>query len=166
MAYNSMKAYQYKSSARDADIEVSRDTKRKIKKTTKKLKLNWLIVALCLCIGAVAGFFAHKLAFASDTYAMATYSNGETDITIGADEEYKTYTELGVTCIAFGKDYSKDCSVKYFYRSDLTEDEKEVERVDENVAGIYYAVYSCPTIKYKTVTLIRNIIVIGGEDNG
>ena len=149
-----------------SDKRLLSKTKRRIKKSAKKLKIGWLIAALFLCIGAVAGYFAHKFAFASDTYTMVVYANGKADVTIGADEEYKSYTELGVNCVAFGKDYSKDCSVKYFYRADLTTDEVEVEKVDENVAGIYYAVYSCPSIKYKTVTLIRNIIVIVGEDNG
>ena len=35
--------------------------------------------------------------------------------------------------------------------------------LDEAVAGIYYAVYTTPASKYKTVTLIRNIIVLREE---
>ena len=47
---------------------------------------------------------------------------------------------------------------------DLTEKEVEVAGVDENVSGIYYAVYESPTTKYGSVKLIRNIIVTGVED--
>ena len=116
-----------------------------------------------LIIGGVGGFFAHKYAFAGDVYQMVAYENGSTDVYIGSDEDLQTYTELGVKCIAFGKDVSSECTVKYYYRADLTQDQVEVSEVDETKPGIYYAVYSNTSKKYKSVTLIRNIIVLGEE---
>ena len=137
-----------------------------IQKTTRALNksaISWVVVVLFLIAGVIGGFFAHKYAFANDTYYMIAYSNGQTDITIGKDENFQEYTELGVKCISFGKDYSSECTVKYYYRSDLTEKQIEVSEVDETKAGIYYAVYSNNSKKFKTVTLIRNIIVLSEE---
>ncbi len=162
--YSSMKATKVQKQERDRDVTISRSNQRKIKKTLKKSALMWLIVGLVLVASAIGSFFACKYVFASDTYEMTTYANGEVDIYIGVDEEVQKYEELGVKCIAFGKDYSSECTVKYYYRSDLTEKEVEVAGVDENVSGIYYAVYTSPTMKYGSVQLIRNIIVTGVED--
>ena len=129
----------------------------------KKSAISWIVVILFLIIGGVGGFFAHKLAFKNDVYQMVTYANGQADIYIGSEEEFQTYTELGVKCISFGKDVSSECTVKYYYRTDLTEEQVEVTKVDETKPGIYYAVYSNTSKKYKSVTLIRNIIVLGEE---
>lgn len=168
MDYNSMKAT--KTGKRPySNISISRSSSRKATRAIKKTNANWFIVLIVLIIGAVGGFFANNFLFKNDTYEMIA-ANGTTDIILGGMEDgaQETYTELGVKCIAFGKDYSKDCTVKYYYRSDLTEEEKEVSIEDINTsnAGIFYAVYECPAQKYASVKLIRNIIVLGGEDNG
>jgi len=168
MNYNSMKAT--KSGKKSySNWSISRDTQRSAKRAAKKINANWFVVVLILIIGAVGGFFAHNLLFKNDVYEMVS-ANGETDIVIGGMEDgaVTTYTELGVKCIAFGKDYSKECTVKYYYRSDLTEDEREVsiDEINTSNVGIFYAVYECPAQKYSSVKLIRNIIVLGGEDNG
>ena len=163
MDYSNMKAREKSKKQYSIDFSVSKSTQRKVQRSMKKSAATWICAILFLIIGAVGGFFAHKLAFANDVYQMVTYANGETDIYIGADEQHQTYTELGVKCVAFGKDYSKDCTVKYYFRDDLTKEQVEVENVDETVAGIYYAVYTTPASKYKTVTLIRNIIVLSEE---
>lgn len=157
------KTYSYqKEQPRKKEYSYEKDIRR-ASRAMNKSAVAWFVVILFLIVGAVGGFFAHKYAFAGDTYYMVTYANGQTDITIGADEDYKTYTELGVKCISFGKDCSSECTVKYYYRTDLTEKQVEVEKVDETKAGIYYAVYSNTSKKYKSVTLIRNIIVLGEE---
>ncbi len=168
MNYNSMKAT--KSGKKSySNWSTSRDTQRSAKRASKKINANWFVVILILIIGAVGGFFAHNLVFKNDVYEMVS-ANGETDVVIGGMEDgaVTTYTELGVKCIAFGKDYSKECTVKYYYRSDLTEDEREVsvDEINTSNVGIFYAVYECPAQKYASVRLIRNIIVLGGEDNG
>lgn len=168
MNYDSMKAT--KSSKKSySNWSISRENQRSAKRAAKKINANWFIVVLVLIIGAVGGFFAHNLIFKNDVYEMVS-ANGETDVVIGGMEDgaVTSYTELGVKCIAFGKDYSKECTVKYYYRSDLTEDEREVSVEDINTTnvGIFYAVYECPAQKYASVKLIRNIIVLGGEDNG
>lgn len=164
MDYSSMKAKQKEKQDFDIDFNVSKRTKNKIKRSAKKSGVVWIVALLFLIVGVAGGFFAHKFAFANDTYQMVTYANGEADIYIGADEKYQTYTELGVKCIAFGKDYSKECTVKYYYRADMTESQVEVDKVDETKAGMYYAVYTTNASKYKTVTLIRNIMVLREED--
>ena len=168
MDYNSMKAT--KSSKKPySNWSISRDSQRSAKRAAKKVNANWFVVILVLIVGAVAGFFAHNYIFKNDVYEMVS-ANGTTDIILGGmeDDAVQTYTELGVKCIAFGKDYSKDCTVKYYYRSDLTQDEREVsiDEINTSNAGIFYAVYECPAQKYASVKLIRNIIVWGGEDNG
>ena len=163
MNYSSMKAQEKSKKQYSIDFDVSKSTKKKIKRSMKKSTISWLCVLLFFAIGVAGGFFAHKFAFANDTYQMVAYANGEADIYIGENEEFQTYTELGVKCVAFGKDYSKDCTVKYYYRESLADNQVEVDEVDEAVAGIYYAVYTTPASKYKTVTLIRNIIVLREE---
>lgn len=165
MNYNSMKAT--KVSREYKNISISRNTKNSAKKVAKKIKANWFIVALVFIIAAAGGFYAHKFVCKNDIYEMVAI-NGKTDIVLGGTESdaLTIYEEPGVKCIAFGKDYSKDFTVKYFYRNDLTEKEVEVKKEDITTAtpGIFYAVYESPTIKYKTVKLIRNIIVLGGEN--
>ena len=163
MDYSSMKAREKSKKQYSIDFNVSKSTKKKIKRSMKKSTISWLCVVLFLIIGGIGGFFTHKFVFANDVFQMTTYANGEADIYIGADEEYQTYTELGVKCVAFGKDYSKDCTVKYYFRDDLTKEQVEVDKVDETKPGMYYAVYTTKSARYKTVKLIRNIYVVGVE---
>lgn len=154
-----MKATKSSKKKFDSDFEISRSSSRRVKSSMKKSSVSWFAVLLVLIIGFAGGFFANKLIYKNDTYAM----NGNDTIYIGSTETSQTYTELGVKCIAFGKDYSSDCTVTYYYRADLTEDKVKVSAVDETTAGIYYAVYTTPASKYSSVTLIRNIIVLGEE---
>lgn len=143
---------------------------KKSEKTAKKVKKYWnltaFLVVLFLVVGFVGAFFTTKYMLRNDVYEMVAYDSGDIDLVIGEEENFSAYIERGVKCIAFGKDYSKDYIVKYYYRNDLSEDEVEVDSVDTGTAGIYYAVYEVPTIKYKTVKLIRNIIVLRSEGNG
>ena len=120
--------------------------------------LGWIVVGLCLVVGLVGGFFTTKYICRFDTYEMVAYENGEYDIIIGEDEDVKKYNELGIRCKSFGKDIV-DYSIEYYYRNDLTEDEVKVNEVDPLKEGIYYAVYKVNNFKYKSVKLIRNIIV-------
>ena len=160
MSYSSMKATKSSQKTTDIDFSVSKRTSKRASRAMRKSSIAWIAVLIVLVVGFVGGFFAQKYAFANDTYAMV----GEDTIYIGGEEEISVYTEQGVKCIAFGKDHSNDCTVKYFYRTDISEEQVEVEDIDETKAGIYYAVYSTPASKYKSVTLIRNIIVLGEED--
>lgn len=165
MDYSSMKAQKTKTKYHyDADVSVSRNEKKKIKKLSKKL--NWFLVLLFFAIGFVGSFFVVKSAFAGDTFEMIAGDNQEIDMYIGKSEFYQTYEELGVKVVSFGKDYSKDYKVEYYYRYELTDEKQKVDGVDENKPGIYYAVYTTDALRYKSVTLIRNIIVLGGEDDG
>lgn len=149
---------------------ITSNTKSKKKKTSSSSKKSKkaLILAFSiffLLIGALGGFFTAHIICKNDVYAMVCYDNGEADIVIGQDEEYQYYRELGVKCVAFGRDCSDEFKVTYYYRNDLSMDEVEVDGVDTSVEGIYYAVYTAPSKKYSTVKLIRNIIVLRGEDD-
>ena len=175
--YSYMKATKKKKYSYEKDAEYAakhprkkysyeKDIERAAKKSMKKNAVIWIVAVLFIVIGAVGGFFGIKLAFKNDTFEMLAYANGEYDIVIGAEEATKTYTELGVKCVSFGKDESDKCTVTYYYREDLSQEQTQVDKVDVNKAGMYYAVYTTTASRYKTVTLIRNIYVTGVEDNG
>ena len=155
-----MKAQKSDRKNTDIDFTVSKRNARKATSAMRKSSISWIAVLVVLIIGFAGGFFANKFSFSNDTYAMT----GSDTIYIGSQEDVTEYTEQGVTCIAFGKDYSKDCTVKYYYRADITQTEVEVQEIDETKAGIYYAVYHSPAKKYESVKLIRNIIVLGEEN--
>lgn len=163
MSYSNMKAQKVSRKKLDTDIEISRSSTNKAKRSLSKLGISWICIVVALVVGLAGGYFVSKLAFANDTFCMNAYANGETEIYIGADEPVQTYTEQGVTCIAFGKDISADCTITYYYREDQTTNAVKIDKVDENVAGFYYAVYTTSSIKYSSVTLIRDIIVLGEE---
>ena len=134
-------------------------------KKKSKSALTLFLIIFFLAIGILGGFFTTKYVCRNDVYEMVAYSNGECDLTIGETEPITSYSELGVKCVAFGKDCSGDYKVTYYFRNKLTEDEVEVSYVGEKGEGIYYAVYTAPSKKYSTVKLIRNIIVLRGEDD-
>lgn len=166
MDYSKMKATKKSQPKKSPTIEISKTDAKKAGRALGKLGISWILVFVCLIVGVFVGFGAVKFVFKNDVYQMNTYAGGNADVYIGKDEDLQSYTELGVKCVAFGKDCSKDCTVTYFFRNDLTEKEVLVDGVDASVPGIYYAVYKCPNFKYSSVTLIRNIIVLGEEDNG
>ena len=151
------KKYSYE---KDRDREIAR-AERLAKKSFKKM--NILLAVVFLAVGVLAGFFGLKLAFSKDTFKLNAGEMKNEIMYIGAEEAYQEYKELGVTCISFGKDYSKEYTVKYYYRADLTEEAVEVQEVDETKPGMYYAVYTTKAPRYKSVTLIRNIAVLGEE---
>ncbi len=159
MSYSSMRATKTKRNT-DIDFSMSKRTSKKVGNAMRKSSIVWILVLFVLIIGFCGGFFAQKYLFKNDTYAMI----GSDTIYIGTNEDLQEYTEQGVTCIAFGKDYSKECLVKYYYREDISVEKQEVDEIDENKSGMYYAVYQSPASKYKKVTLIRSIIVLGEED--
>lgn len=163
MSYSNMKAQKVSRKKLDTNIEISRSSSNKAKRSLAKLGISWICLVVVLIIGIAGGYFTSKLAFADDTFYMNTYANGKTEIYIGPEESAQTYTEQGVKCVAFGKDISADCTITYYYREDQTADAVKVEKVDETVAGFYYAVYTTSSIKYSSVTLIRDIIVLGEE---
>ena len=151
-----------------------------VKKSFKKQGLSLILLFTFLFVGICGGFVISRyvvfnVLYPNDTYEMVAFTQGEKksyDVyikqdTIDSDEEftYSTYNELGIKCIAFGKDYSADYTVQYYYRNDLSNEEVPVNKIDTSKEGIYYAVYSVKPTKYKYVKLIRNIIVLRGEDN-
>lgn len=156
----SMRASKNSRKNTDIDFNISKRNSRRIKSAMKKSSVSWLIALLVLIVGFAGGFFAHKFAFAKDTYSMI----GSDFVEIGVQAENQTYTEQGVTCIAFGKDYSQDCTITYYYQEDSSKERVKVDKVDETKAGYYYAEYKTSASKYKSVTLIRTIFVEGVEN--
>ena len=163
MSHSNTKATSVSKKQFDSDIEISRSSSRRITRSMRKSSISWFLALVVLIIGFAGGFFAHKIVYSKDIYEMTAYASGKTDVFIGTDGE-TTYTELGVKCIAFGKDYSKQCTVTYFYREEASDDAVEVNKVDETKAGTYYAVYKTPAKKYSSVKLIRNIFVLREEN--
>ena len=159
-------SYQKTEISKKKKYSYEKDLERLAKKSYKKLGLGIALAAIFLVVGVLGGFFAMKYAFKNDTFYMLAYENEEVDITIGADEKYTKYYELGAKCISFGKNVSNEVEITYYYRADLSEDKVQVEKVDETKPGMYYAVYTTTASRYKTVTLMRNIYVTGVEDNG
>ena len=165
MDYSKMKATKVEKNAKQP-IKVSKKDINSTKKSVKKLGVSWIVVVVAIVIGLLGGYFITYAITKNDTYEMITYANGSADVYIGPEEDYQTYVELGVKCVAFGKDVSKNYTVTYYYRADLTEETIKVDDVDINQAGVYYAVYKAPSAKYTTVKLIRNIFVLKEEDDG
>ena len=161
--YSYEKDKEYASTHPRKKYSYEKDLERAAKKGIGKMGIIWIVAILFVIVGAVGGFFGMKYAFRNDTFHMLTYANGETDIVIGADEEFEKYYELGAKCISFGKNKSSDVEITYYYRADLSEAQVKVDKVDETKAGMYYAVYTTKASRYKTVTLIRNIYVTGVE---
>ena len=159
-------SYQKTEISKKKKYSYEKDLEKLAKKSYKKLGLGIALAVIFLIVGVLGGFFAMKYAFKNDTFYMLAYENDEVDIIIGADEKYTKYYELGAKCISFGKNVSSDVVITYYYRADLSEDKVQVEEVDETKPGMYYAVYTTTASRYKTVTLIRNIYVMGVEDNG
>ena len=159
-------SYQKTEISKKKKYSYEKDLEKLAKKSHKKLGLGIVLAVIFLVVGVLGGFFAMKYAFKNDTFHMLAYGDGEIDIIIGEDEEYQIYHELGAKCISFGKNVSSDVVITYYYRADLSEDKVQVDEVDETKPGMYYAVYTTKSPRYKTVTLIRNIYVVGVEDNG
>ena len=160
------RTYSYERDAakpRKKKYSYEKDLERAARKGLSKAGIVWLVVVLILIVGAVGGFFAMKYAFKDDVFAMRAYDNGSIDITIGEEDGISKYTELGAKCVSFGKNESDDVKITYYYRADATEEQVEVDKVDETKAGMYYAVYTTKSARYKTVKLIRNIYVVGVE---
>lgn len=144
----------------------SKNSKTITKKVTKQIKKApiWILVAIFLLVlGGGGGYFGYTFLCKEDVFEMVSYTNGEDDITIGQDETTQVYIEQGARCVVLGKDISSQIKITYKYREDITHDAVEVDEVDESVAGTYYAIYTIDNLKYKSVTLIRNIFVTREE---
>lgn len=164
---NKTRTYSYqKTSGKKKKYSYEKDLERLAKKSKKKLGIGIILAVICLAVGILGGFFGMKYAFRNDAFYMLPYGNEEVDVTIGENEDFKKYYELGAKCISFGKNKSSEVEITYYYRADLSEEQVKVDKVDETKAGMYYAVYTTKASRYKSVTLIRNIYVVGVEDNG
>lgn len=134
----------------------------KMKIDTKGVSSRLLLITLAFfIIGILAGGFGLHFLTQNDCFEMVSVA-GSTDIEIGGESNPDTYQELGVKCIAFGKDVSDTVIIKYLYREDISHDPREVTSIDASVEGFYYVVYTSSNLKYRTVKLIRNVIVFNG----
>lgn len=137
---------------------------RNVKINTRALSSGvFLIVFICLIIGASFGGIGTYILTRNDCFEIVQSSN-QVDMVIGGDGNPSTYEELGVKCVAFGQDATSSVKIKYLYREDITHDTQAVDEIDVNVGGIYYVVYTSTNLKYRTVQLIRNVVVVRAED--
>lgn len=123
----------------------------------------FIVVLACLILGILAGGFGLYAVTKNDGFEMIALAD-KIDYEIGGEGNPGTYEELGVKCVAFGKDANDSVQIKYLYREELTKETQEVDTIAEDVAGIYYVVYTSTNFKYKTVQLVRTVKVIRTED--
>ncbi len=141
----------------------SKKVKKSVKKAVKKTNGRLILYVLCFIIFAVGTYFACSFLFKNDTFALNATSSGETQtISITIND---SYSEPGATLISYGKDKSAEVTVKYYYRTTEFDAYAEVDGVDTSVPGIYYAKYANANSKFKSIELVRTIIVsdVGGE---
>lgn len=136
-------------------------TKELTKKTNKPLVIS---IVLCLVIGIVLGYFCLVYLCKNDCFEMNVDAYNQIDIYLNDDDGITEYTELGAKCVLFGKDISSQVKVQYKYREDISFEPEVVSGIDSSKAGIYYAIYTIDNPRYKSVTLIRNIIVLREEE--
>ena len=92
-------SYEKTSISKKKKYSYEKDLERLAKKGRKKLGVGIVLAALFLVVGVLGGFFTMKYAFKNDAFYMIAYEDEEVDITIGADEKYTKYYELGSKCI-------------------------------------------------------------------
>ncbi|MCQ2382097.1 MAG: hypothetical protein MJ054_02220 [Clostridia bacterium] len=155
-----------KSSARSYTVRKSKPT---INKSVKIPPRNissglFLVVLIFLVFGVCIGGFTVKRIIKDDKFEMIPQANGQVDVEIGGEDGQMSYEELGAVCVSFGKNKSESVKINYLYREDIANDVVEVDCINPSIAGIYYVVYTSSDIKYRTVQLIRNVIVVRSED--
>lgn len=171
-----------KSSSSKSTKKVTKTTTKALTKVAKKNPLGALLIGASLVLGLVAGYVGFSVITANDTYEMNAYNyasagtniEGESAKDLYGDLGEETailllnenYVEAGCKCVVFGKDVSSDINVTYYYREDISHDIEKVEEVDTSRSGFYYACYENTSFKYKSVELIRNIIVVEVEQDG
>ena len=121
------------------------------------------ILLICLLVGILIGGSSLYVLTLNDCFEIVA-ADGEVDWEIGGESNHRAYQELGVKCVAFGQDATDSVSIKYLYRENIYHDTEEVKMVNPEVVGIYYVVYTSNNFKYRTVQLIRNVIVVGEEE--
>lgn len=117
-----------------------------------------------LIAGVFLGGFSMYSLTKNDCFELLPATNQEIDLVIGAEEDFKDYDEFWVKCVAFGKDVSASVEVKFYYREDINHDPQIVEKINPEIAGDYYVVYTSSNFKYKNVQLIRNVQVVRAEE--
>lgn len=150
------------------DEGLSKSEKKKISNKVKKSPI--LLIALAfLVLGAVGGYFAFEYlsAFEMNAYKVNGVASQETDYVVVERGNFDGEIQIedgGVTCKIFGIDVSSSVSVKYYYREDITQDAKEIDKVNVEVPGVYYIEYTSSNFLYKSTTLIRTIVVTEVEN--
>ena len=127
--------------------KVVKKTKSKIKRESKKLvKNNVLVCAVLLVILALSvlgGFFTIKIVCKNDEFSLV----GEKEIVLKVGA---TYTESGAKLIEFGKD--KSALVKI------------IGEVNTSEVGVYQLEYVIDSGRFKNVKRIRTIFVENAND--
>lgn len=166
---SSSKTEQAKAVKTEKELNISipsSNVKKKVSKELSKKTNKPLVISIVifLVLGIVLGYFSLLYLCKNDTFEMNAYDGDVIDVYLNDDDGITEYSEIGAKCVLFGKDISNEIKVEYKYREDISFDPETVAGVDSSRAGIYYAIYTIDNPRYRSVTLIRNIIVLREED--
>lgn len=120
-------------------------SKNRVEKMAKKVhKKTILIVAIFFIIGVVLGFGSYKIITKDDCFKLIGEKTVTIDIGVNSGDRY---SEEGVLAIAFGKDITSEVKADY-------------SKVDYEVPGEYYILYTVDSPMYEKYTLYRTIIIV------
>ena len=114
--------------------------KKEIKKDVKRNPLPYILAAVFLVLGLLAGGGTCYFVAKDDAFVL---NNADTEIVLNLGD---TYTEPGAKATAFGKDVSDKITI--------------TGEVDINTPGVYAITYTCDSIRYKDVQRIRYVTVL------
>ncbi|MBE5740972.1 MAG: DUF5011 domain-containing protein [Clostridiales bacterium] len=132
----------------DVDSKSSKKMSRKASKQLKKVSIGAICIAvLLLVVGAVGGYFGVKLISKNDCFVLN--GNDELTLTIG-----QSYTDQGITAVAFGKDVSDDVIIE----TNLTKNDDGTYTATEE--GTYYITYKVNHFKYNSIFKVQKIRLV------
>ena len=118
-------------------------------KAAKKLHPATLVLAVIfLAVGSACGIFASEALTAEDRFTL----NGGREIRLACGQDFD---DPGVTVVSFGRDISAQAQVG-----------GDADRLDTNIAGTYYLVYTVNDLRWGDYQLVRTVIVSGTEPGG
>lgn len=146
--------------------ELSKKTKNKIKRETKK-ELNavskrmpvggWVAIILTLIVAVVGGVVTEKMVTKNDGFVLT--GEKEHVIAVGKAGSTYTYEEEGFKVVSFGKDLSSKVTIT----TNMTKNIDGTYTIDTSKEGDYYLIYEVDSLKYGNIKRVRTFTV--GADN-
>lgn len=117
---------------------------------TKRLPLgSKVIIALCLIIGIVAGYFGVSIIQNKDQFRLIQGEN----INLNVNDEYNiTDLSKNVVCVSYGRDVISSVELEI-----KDSDNKIVNSIDTSKEGTYTLTYTSTDFKYKKISLVQVI---------